>query len=72
MLVDHDELVIEVQKNSIEFAADKAKNPDGLFRIFNQYLRETYAEDEKIPVGRYRVSRTKWPFRQAVYKVHQL
>lgn len=45
-------------------------NP-GLIRIFNQFVKETQP-DGMLPPGNYFVSRTKYPFKQAVYEVaHQ-
>jgi hypothetical protein len=75
MIVKRDAVVVEVidQKDFDIVYGAKSVNPEGLMRIFEQYVVEMYpGAHNKVPIGKYRVSRTKWLFRQAVYKVEPL
>jgi hypothetical protein len=57
----------------IPLIIDQTKNiedPHGLLRIFEQYALGAFG-GPFVPAGTYRISRTKWSFRQAVYEVEK-
>jgi hypothetical protein len=72
MLRQHESITLEIfDPNGYKIEEPKnSDNPEGLLRIFDQYALETFG-GPFVPVGKYRVSRTKWLFRPAVYKVEQ-
>lgn len=72
MLIEKDVLTVEVAPTGIYYNPAGSTNPLGLLRIFNQYTLEAYGEDAEIPEGFYKVSRVKWPFRKAVYRVQPI
>lgn len=76
MIVKRDSLVLEVITGThYELRKTLPKcNREGLLRIFHQYALEQFGEQyaDIIPRGVYRVSRTKWLFRPAVYEVHPI
>lgn len=70
-IIERDSILIEVwgpEGYDIK-RTEFTKNPEGLIRIFDQYALETFKGESFVPVGKYLVSRTKWWFRPAVYKV---
>lgn len=76
MIVKQDWLLINVISGDAYIIKNSKPNgnSDGLLRIFHQYALETYGAQYAliIPTNSYRVSRTKWLFRPAVYKVEVL